>query len=609
MCGIVGGISLKLDMVPFVLNGLQAVEYRGYDSAGLVTIENNQLVRHRVTGEVKELRVICEAHNLKGNIVIGHTRWATHGTVTVDNTHPHVSHDAIAIVHNGIIENYTELKQEMIDKGYEVITQTDTEIIAHLIYSFYAQNQDLLLAVQLTTKKLVGAYAFAVITKDNPNEIVCAIQYSPLLLAIDNDSFYFASDINALLPVSGKIVFLEDGDVVSIKTDGYKIINNGIAIDRSIHVYDQQQASVNLGSHEHFMEKEIFEQSVTATNTINYLGSDINPAIFGVNAESIFSSIEAVQIIACGTSYHAGLVAKYWIEEYAKIPCYVSIASEYTYSKTPPQPNHLVVSISQSGETADTIAAIKYAKSLGMNKTLAICNVAHSTLTRISELQCLTQAGVEVGVASTKAFTTQLIVLLYLTFSIAKSRKIAFDHVVLIENIRKLPHLITSVISQSLAPIKQMALSLQNKYHCLFLGRNVLLPIAHEASLKIKEISYIHAESYPSGELKHGPIALIDNKMPVFSLLSKQILFDKSLTSVAQVLARNGDIYIISDREVPLTLNEDRILQLLLPQDLPSYLLPILFTLPVQLLAYYTAVFKGTNVDKPRNLAKSVTVE
>lgn len=609
MCGIVGGISLGQDIVPFILDGLQAVEYRGYDSAGIVLIDNGRLVRQRVTGEVKELRIKCESVGLSGNIAIGHTRWATHGAVTFDNTHPHVSHDTIAIVHNGIIENYAELKQEIVNKGYKTVTQTDTEIIAHLIYGFYVENNDLALSVRLTTKKLLGAYAFAVIVKDKPEEIVCAVQYSPLLLAIADEGIYFASDINALLPISGKIVFFEDGDVVSIKGHNYEIINNGTLISRPVHLYDQQHSAVNLGSHEHFMEKEIFEQSVTATNTINYLGSEITAAILGEKAESIFKTIDAVQIIACGTSYHAGLVAKYWIEEYANIPCYVSIASEYAYSKIPAQPNHLVVSISQSGETADTLSAIKYAKSLGMNHTLAICNVAHSTLTRISELQCLTQAGVEIGVASTKAFTTQLIALLYLTFSIARSRGVEFHQEELVENIRKLPQLITSVISQSVAPIKKMALSLQDKYHCLFLGRNVLLPIAHEASLKIKEISYIHAESYASGELKHGPIALIDSQMPVFSLLSKQIILDKSLSSVEQVLARNGDTYVISDCEVPLNLHNDRILKLALPKEIPTYLLPILFTIPVQLLAYYTAVFKGTNVDKPRNLAKSVTVE
>lgn len=609
MCGIVGGVTPNKDIVPFVLQGLQSVEYRGYDSAGLVLIEEGTLVRERVTGVVKELKLLCESKKTHGDLAIGHTRWATHGAVTLDNTHPHISHDTIAIVHNGIIENYVELKNSIITQGYEINTQTDTEIIAHLVYSLYSVNGDLALSVKMVTKKLVGAYAFAVIAKDKPDQIVCAVKYSPLLLAIADSGIYFASDINALLPVSGKIVFLDDGDVVVIQANSYKIYNNEEVVDRKVHLYDQHHSAISLGSHEHFMEKEIFEQSVTATNTINYFGQSVNPSIFGVRAQEIFNKIDAVQIIACGTSYHAGLVAKYWIEEYANLPCYVSIASEYTYSKIPSQPNHLIVSISQSGETADTIAAIKYAKSLGMTNTLAICNVEHSTLTRISELYCLTQAGVEVGVASTKAFTTQLIALLYLTFSLAKIKSNKIDEELFFENIRKIPQLITSVTSQSVNPIKIMARSLQAKYHCLFLGRNVLLPIAQEAALKIKEISYIHAESYASGELKHGPIALIDREMPVFALLSHQILFDKSLSSVEQVLARNGDTYVIADSSIPLDLPDDRKLVLALPHDLPGYLVPLLFTIPVQLLAYYTAVFKGTNVDKPRNLAKSVTVE
>lgn len=609
MCGIVGGFSTNKNIVPFILNGLQALEYRGYDSAGIVTVKNNKLWRERMIGSVQDLKNQCEGLDMVGNIALGHTRWATHGAVTIDNTHPHLSHHAIAIVHNGIIENYHQLKEEVLTMGYEISTQTDTELIAHLIYNFYKENQDLLVAVKLAIKKIKGSYAFAVIANDNSKQIVTATHNSPLLLAFNQDGIYFASDLNALLPESEQILFIKDGDIVNINNGNYEIINQDQIVSRPIIVYNKQQAAVSLGEYQHFMEKEIFEQNITAADTINYLGQEMSPHIFGVNADKIFKSVKGIQIIACGTSYYAGLVAHHWIQQYANIPCQVSIASEYVYSYHPHEANNLIVSISQSGETADTIKAVKHAYSLGIENTLTICNVAHSTLVRISKLFCLTQAGIEVGVASTKAFTTQLIALIYLTFALAKSREVSFDESKLINTLNRLPNLIINIIEQAVTPVKQMALSLQDKAHALFLGRNVLLPIAHEAALKIKEVAYIHSESYAAGELKHGPIALVDSQLPVFVLLSRQVLIDQSWQAVQQVLARNGDVYIISDNPITNTLGKDKVFNLSLPQDIPVYLIPILFTIPLQMLAYYTALFKGTNIDKPRNLAKSVTVE
>ncbi len=610
MCGVVGGVSER-NVVRVILEGLSRLEYRGYDSVGIAVINGTgELERKRLTGRVKELAEVCKASEFHGLIGIGHTRWATHGGVTESNAHPHFSNNTLAIVHNGIIENYAELREELRLNGYHFESQTDTEVIVHLIHSLYKDSKDLLAAVKAAIKRLHGAYAIGVISRDNPEELVCARLGSPLVLGVGIGEMFFASDISALLPVTQKVVYLEEGDIAKIDRNCYKIWDkNDNLVKREVRLSKLSASASELGQYRHFMQKEIFEQPEAITNTMLHLGSEFNPEIFGSNALEIFKQINKVQIIACGTSYNAGVIAKYWLEEYANIECNVDIASEYRYRKVPANPSTLIISISQSGETADTLASVKYAIEQGMNKTLAICNVAESSLVRLSQLSVLTDAGPEIGVASTKAFTTQLVVLLYLTFTLAKVRGTLTEAELtqVMDQLRRLPQLVIEALKTE-ERIKEIATEFKYKQHALFLGRHTLAPVAMEGALKLKEISYIHAESYAAGELKHGPLALIDKDMPVIVNMPANLLEDKVKSNVQEVLARQGQIYLFSDSPSDLDAQCTRVIHLGL-NNIANYLLPVVYTIPMQLLAYHTAIEKGTDVDKPRNLAKSVTVE
>ncbi|MCC2625469.1 MAG: glmS [Burkholderiales bacterium] len=609
MCGVVGGVSER-NMVPIILEGLSRLEYRGYDSAGITVIgSSNKLARQRVTGRVEELAKICGNENFRGLCGIGHTRWATHGGVTIDNAHPHFSNDKIALVHNGIIENYAPIREELKAKGYEFKSETDTEVIVHLIHSLYVTNKNLLLSVKEATKQLHGAYAIGVMCVDNPDEMVCARLGAPLILGLGIGEMFFASDISALLPVTQKVVYLEDGDVAIITRAGYKVYDaHDKEIFRKPNISELSVTQTELNGYRHYMQKEIFEQPDAIAQTLQSLGNSFNTNVFGRDAGKIFKQIDQVQIIACGTSYNAGMVAKYWIEDFAGLECRVDIASEYRYSKPPKRPNTLIVSLSQSGETADTLASVKYAHELGMTNTLAICNVAESSLTRLSKLSILTQAGPEIGVASTKAFTTQLVVLLYLanTLAMTKGHLTSNDAEARIRQMRCLPQLIIDTLKLE-EQLKLIAKEMEYKQHALFLGRNTLYPIAVEGSLKLKEISYIHAEAYAAGELKHGPLALIDKEMPAIILMPGNLLHDKVKSNVQEVLARQGVVYLFTDTEEDVTAKCHRVVKM--PENIAEYLLPIIYTIPLQLLSYHTAITKGTDVDKPRNLAKSVTVE
>lgn len=611
MCGVVGGVSER-NVVAIILEGLSRLEYRGYDSVG-VAIANDQreLDRRRVTGRVAMLKEICQKDDFRGRVGIGHTRWATHGGVSEQNAHPHFSNSTLAVVHNGIIENYAELRDELITRGYVFESQTDTEVIVHLVHSIYKDNgQNLLNAVKEAIKRLHGAYAIGMIDNNHPDVVVCARLGSPLVLGLGIEEMFFASDISALLPVTQKVVYLEEGDVAELKLNSYQIWDaNDNLVNRSVNISELSASATDLGNYRHYMQKEIFEQPKAIADTIQSLGGDFNPQIFGANAQEIFSSINKVQIIACGTSFHAGMVAKYWIEEYANLECVVDIASEYRYRKIPASPDTLVISLSQSGETADTLASIKYAIELGMNKTLTICNVPESSLVRLSQLHILTQAGPEIGVASTKAFTTQLVVLLYLAFSLAKARGLLSpdDEAKHMEQIRRLPNLVTDALLVE-SDVEAIAQELEYKHHALFLGRHTMSPIAMEGALKLKEISYIHAEAYAAGELKHGPLALIDKDMPVLVAMPSNLLADKVGSNIQEVLARQGQVYLFTDSKDQLSDSCYKTV-LLNVKDIPTYLMPIIYTIPFQLLSYHTAIAKGTDVDKPRNLAKSVTVE
>ena len=611
MCGIVGGISER-NIVPIMLEGLARLEYRGYDSVGVAVVDTDgNLVRERTTGRVTELVNQCDAIKLKGFIGIGHTRWATHGGVNTSNAHPHISNNTLAIIHNGIIENYAVLRDELKESGYNFESETDTEVILHLIHSIFIKNgNDLVLAVKESIKKMHGAYAIALINKNNPHQIVCARLGSPMVLGVGINEMFFASDISALLPVTQKVVYLEDGDVATLELSKYMVWDkNDECVERKVNLSELSANSAELGSYRHYMQKEIFEQPRAVAETIAHLGNSFNHEIFGKEALDIFTQIDKVHIIACGTSFNSGLIAKYWIEQYVKIECAVEIASEYRSRSVPSRPNTLIISLSQSGETADTMASIKYAIENGMDKTLSICNVAESSLVRLSKLHILTQAGPEIGVASTKAFTTQLVVLLYLTFILAKIKGELVDNeeIEIIEQIRRIPQLIVDTLECE-AAIKLMAKEFEHKHNALFLGRHTMWPIAMEGALKLKEISYIHAESYAAGELKHGPLALIDKDMPVIVAMPSGLVMDKVKSNVQEVLARQGLVYLFADSADEVTTKCHK--TIMLPtNNVPEYLLPILYTIPMQLLSYHTALCKGTDVDKPRNLAKSVTVE
>ena len=605
MCGIVAAIAAN-NIVPVLIEGLTRLEYRGYDSAGLAVL-NPMLTRLRSVGRVAELAKAADG--LSAGCGIAHTRWATHGIPSERNAHPHVS-AGLAVVHNGIIENFAEIKQELAAKGYVFTSDTDTEVVAHLIQEALKSSPDLFEAVRLSTLRLVGAYAIAVL-KEGEERVIVARNGAPLLLGLGEQGNYAASDATALLQVTRTMIYLEDGDVAEIARRGIRIIRqDGSTADRPRFESSLSADAVELGQYRHYMQKEIFEQPQALANTLEMIagGAGLSPNLFGTSAPDIMRDTRGVLIIACGTSHHAGLVARYWIEQLAGLPCQVEIASEYRYRDSVPSPDVLVVAISQSGETADTLAAVKHAKALGMTKTLTICNVPESALIREAALKFLTRAGPEIGVASTKAFTTQLAALALLALVLAKQhgRLDAGQENKHLAALRHLPIAVSRTLT--LEPeIERWAGRFAGKHHALFLGRGHHYPIALEGALKLKEISYIHAEAYPAGELKHGPLALVDGEMPVISVAPNDSLLEKLKSNLQEVRARGGELYVFADAdsEVPET---EGVHILRLPEHY-GLLSPILHVVPLQLLAYHAALVKGTDVDKPRNLAKSVTVE
>lgn len=608
MCGIVGALAQR-NVVPILLEGLERLEYRGYDSAGLLVLDPAGFQRIRTVGRVAELRSRSEA--VKGEAGIAHTRWATHGVPSERNAHPHISRELIAVVHNGIIENHEDLRRELISEGYAFDSDTDTEVIAHLVHRSLSGHASLLEATRGALARVKGAYAICVAAAHDPHRLVCARRGSPLLIGIGKGEHYVASDASALLPVTNSIVHLEEGDVAELSRYGYRIWNEGgQPVERQVRKSSLRHENVELGQYRHYMQKEIFEQPQALEETLESLcgESQLKSTIFGEHAPAVLSEINRVLILACGTSYHAGLVARYWLEDIAGIPCEVEIASEYRYRASIPNPRTLVIAISQSGETADTLAALQHAASQGMRHTLAICNVDESSLTRHARLKLLTRAGPEIGVASTKAFTTQLAGLFILTLILAQEfgRLEIERERTLFRETRRLPTIARNVLE--LEPvIAQLATRFADKKHALFLGRGLHYPIAMEGALKLKEISYIHAEAYPAGELKHGPLALVDSEMPIIAVAPNDALLEKLKSNLQEVSARGGELYVFADANASIT-HAENIHVIRLP-DNAGYLSPILHAIPLQLLAYHVALLKGTDVDKPRNLAKSVTVE
>jgi len=604
MCGIVGAVAAR-NVVPVLLEGLKRLEYRGYDSCG-VAVNNHGLKRARSVRRVQDLVAQVEETHLTGTTGISHTRWATHGAPVTMNAHPHFSRDNIALVHNGIIENYEELRTELRAVGFVFESQTDTEVIAHLVNHLYAG--DLLKAVQQAIKRLRGAYAIAVFCRDEPQRVVAARFGSPLVVGLGDNENFVASDAMALAGTTDRIIYLEEGDVADIHQASVQIYDrNGVQVEREVRIVKTVSGAAELGPYRHYMQKEIFEQPRAIADTLEGVDA-ITPLLFGKGAGEVFGRVDSLLILACGTSYYAGLTAKYWLEAIAKVPTQVEIASEYRYRESVPNAHSLVVVISQSGETADTLAALKHAQALGMTETLAICNVASSALVRLTELNYLTRAGVEIGVASTKAFTTQLAALFMLTLVLAKLRGHlpADAEAAALRNLRHLPAALQSVLA--LEPqIIAWAGEFAPKEHALFLGRGLHFPIALEGALKLKEISYIHAEAYAAGELKHGPLALVTADMPVVTVAPNDALLEKLKSNMQEVRARGGQLYVFADAGTHIA-PADGINVIRLPENYGA-LSPILHVVPLQLLAYHTALARGNDVDKPRNLAKSVTVE
>ncbi|MEN9479661.1 MAG: hypothetical protein RLZZ298_1056 [Pseudomonadota bacterium] len=607
MCGIVAAAAGK-NIVPVLVEGLKKLEYRGYDSAGLAVIGQSGIERVRSTGRVAELETASASTSAITGIA--HTRWATHGVPSERNAHPHVS-GSIAVVHNGIIENYETLRRELSEQGYVFTSDTDTESIAHLVNAALKTEPDLFKAVQIACRRLVGAYAIAVIDQNQPGKIIVSREGSPLLLGVSDTGNYAASDASALLQVTRNMVYLENGDIAELTATNVKITRlDGTPVERPVHVSQLSAAAVELGNYQHYMQKEIFEQPEALANTLEIVGGSksIQPGIFGAEAVNLMADVDSILILACGTSSHSGYTARYWLEAIAGVPCNVEIASEYRYRTSVANPRQLIVAISQSGETADTLAALRHAKSLGQLKTLAICNVPESAIVRECALRFITRAGPEIGVASTKAFTTQLAALFVLTLVMAKlkQRLTSEQEAAYIDQLRHLPVAVNKVLSLE-NEIKTWALRFADKHHALFLGRGMHYPIAMEGALKLKEISYIHAEAYPAGELKHGPLALVDSDMPVISIAPNDQLIDKLKSNLKEVQARGGELYVFADKDSEFAESEG-VHILRLPEHYGE-LSPILHVIPLQLLSYHAALVKGTDVDKPRNLAKSVTVE
>ena len=610
MCGIVGAVAER-NITPILLEGLKRLEYRGYDSAGVAVFTNDdKLERMRRPGKVSELEQALDAEPLVGRLGVAHTRWATHGAPCERNAHPHFSGD-LAVVHNGIIENHEALREQLKALGYVFTSDTDTEVIAHLLNHKLKDLVDLTVALKATVKELHGAYGLAVISAKQPDRLVAARSGSPLVIGLGLGENFLASDQLALRQVTDRFMYLEEGDIAEIRRDSVQIWDiDGKAVERETVQYRDGAEAADKGEFRHFMLKEIHEQPAVVQRTLEgrLSQSQVLVQAFGPQAAELFAKVRNVQIVACGTSYHAGMVARYWLEELAGIPCQVEVASEFRYRKVVVQPDTLFVTISQSGETADTLAALRNAKELGFLASLAICNVGISSLVRESDLTLLTQAGREIGVASTKAFTTQLVGLLLLTLSLGQVRGTLGEGVEakLVEELRRLPARLGEALAMD-STVEKIAELFAEKNHTLFLGRGAQFPVAMEGALKLKEISYIHAEAYPAGELKHGPLALVDNDMPVVTVAPNNELLEKLKSNLQEVRARGGQLIVFADEKAGMTNGEGT--HVVHMPHIHDILSPILYTIPLQLLSYYVAVLKGTDVDQPRNLAKSVTVE
>ncbi|WP_027158723.1 glutamine--fructose-6-phosphate transaminase (isomerizing) [Methylobacter luteus] len=609
MCGIVGGIAQR-NVVPILLEGLKRLEYRGYDSAGLAVINGREIYRKRELGKVKGLEALLQADPIAGNLGIAHTRWATHGKPSTANAHPHICKNKVAVVHNGIIENHEQLRGIQLENGYKFTSETDTEVVVHEIYHAMETSTGLLNAVQKTVKKFEGAYALGIMSVDYPDTLIACRKGSPLVIGVGIGEYFIASDVAALLPVTQRFIFLEDGDIAAITIDEVVIYDaNENIVTRPVKTSQLKIDSVDKGEYRHYMLKEIYEQPWAVSETLEgrFVNNRLQESSIGHNAAAIFDKVKSVQILACGTSYHAGLVARYWFEKLARVPCNIEVASEFRYRHPVLSEDTLVVTISQSGETADTLAALQETKKLGAKYSLAVCNVPESSLIRESDLVLMTRAGAEIGVASTKAFTTQLVTLMLLVIAIGRrfglteklEQKITSE-------LFSLPEKIEQVLQLN-EEIKTLSEQFAEKQHALFLGRGTHYPIAMEGSLKLKEISYIHAEAYPAGELKHGPLALIDADMPVITVAPNNSLLEKLKSNMQEVSARGGQLIVFMDETLASEGSES--VQIIKVPQVENETAPIVYAIPLQLLAYHVAVLKGTDVDQPRNLAKSVTVE
>ncbi|MDG1463263.1 MAG: glutamine--fructose-6-phosphate transaminase (isomerizing) [Gammaproteobacteria bacterium] len=610
MCGIVGAVAER-NVVPILMEGLRRLEYRGYDSAGLAVIENELVERRRRMGKVAELQDELVNQPAHGIIGIAHTRWATHGIPSRENAHPHMSNSSVAIVHNGIIENHELLKAQLIEAGYEFSSDTDTEVIAHLIHQRLQKTPELETAVRNAVAELEGAYALVVMSPTMPDTLILAREGCPVVIGLGLGENFVASDVAALLPVTRKFMFLEEGDIAVITRDSIVVTDaENRPVERKVRESELSSDAVERGEFRHYMLKEIYEQPRALAETLAERISDgkVSDAIFGPHASDIVGKIENVHIVACGTSYHAGLIARYWIEEHCKIPCTVEIASEYRYRNAVVPANSLFMTVSQSGETADTLAAVRSAKAKGYLATMAICNVPESSLVRESDLVLMTRAGPEIGVASTKAFTTQLVAFALFTLALARHHDMPDEEQArLTGQLLELPAMIEQILSLD-AKIEKMSGHFADRHHALFLGRGAQNPVAMEGALKLKEISYIHAEAYPAGELKHGPLALVDEDMPVVTVAPNDDLLEKLKSNLQEVRARGGELFVFADPNVDFDAG-DGIHVIKMPVHIEDFQAPILYTVPLQLLSYHVAILKGTDVDQPRNLAKSVTVE
>ncbi|NOY62971.1 MAG: glutamine--fructose-6-phosphate transaminase (isomerizing) [Gammaproteobacteria bacterium] len=610
MCGIIGAVAER-DVIQILIEGLKRLEYRGYDSSGVAAIDGDGcLNRVRAEGKVAQLESELARSPLSGRSGIAHTRWATHGKPSERNAHPHVCRKMVAVVHNGIIENHEALRSEQKQRGFEFTSETDTEVVVHQIHGHMSAGKSLLAAVQQSVVEFEGAYALGVISNEDPSRLIAARRGSPLVIGVGIGEYFIASDVAALLPVTQRFIFLEDGDTAELTRDSLTIYNEaGEVVERPLRVSELNAEAVERGEFRHYMLKEIFEQPQAIADTLEgrISGQKVLEEAFGPRASEIFDAVQGVHIIACGTSYHAGLIARHWLETIAGIPCSVEVASEFRYRRPVVRRNSLVVTISQSGETADTLAGLQEAKRRGFGYALAICNVPESSLVRESDLVMMTRAGPEIGVASTKAFTTQLVALLLLVAVLGRRHGMSEQtEISLVEQLLSLPHAVEKALALD-REINELAELFADKHHALFLGRGVQYPVAMEGALKLKEISYIHAEAYPAGELKHGPLALVDADMPVIAVAPNDELLDKLKSNLQEVSARGGELYVFADEAVDMGDGQNIRVVRVAPTD--NTIAPIVYTIPLQLLSYHVAVLKGTDVDQPRNLAKSVTVE